>query len=83
MKRENDRTDIATYQRFPKSSLLRFVVEEGRLSLDRNGDKPGRGYYIKKDRESLEIAIKKKAFQRILHHPLDEEELALLKEALS
>ena len=82
MKRENDRTDIATYQRYPKSELLRFVVREGRLLLDPNGELPGRGYYLKKSPESLQLALKKKAFQRILHRPLDEEELSRPKEAL-
>ena len=82
MKRENDRTDIASRKQYPKSQLLRFIVKEGRLLLDPNGELPGRGYYLKKDIASLELALKKKAFQRILHRPLDEEEIARLKEAL-
>lgn len=83
MKRENDRTDIASYVRYPKSMLLRLVVRQGRLTLDLQGNLPGRGFYLKKDLNSLETALKKKAFQRILHRPLNEEELSMLKEALS
>ena len=82
MKIENDRTDIASRKQYPKSQLLRLVVKEGRLLLDPNGELPGRGYYLKKDAASLELALKKKAFQRILHRPLDDEELQRLKEAL-
>lgn len=82
MKRENDRLDIASYQRFPKEMLLRLVVEEGRLIVDPCGKRPGRGYYLKKDASSLELALKKKAFNRILHRPLNEGELASIKEAL-
>ena len=78
MRRENARTDIASRSPFPREELLRFTVKDGCLSLVPGG----RGYYLKKDLASLEAAIKRKAFERILHRPLLEEELTLLKEAI-
>ena len=74
--------DIASFQRFPKEKLLRLVVMEGRLIVDIAGNRSGRGHYLKKDEASLELALKKKAFHRLLHRPLDESELRAIKEAL-
>lgn len=82
MQRTNDRTDIATFGRYPKSELLRLVVKEGRLAVDLQGNLPGRGCYLKKDAASLELALRKKAFNRFLHRPITDEEIERIKEAL-
>ena len=76
------RTDIASRKAYPKQQLLRLVVAAGKLTIDSQGNLPGRGYYLKKDAASLETAIKKKAFERILRRPLSEEELCAIKEAI-
>ena len=78
MRRVNDRMDIASRKPFPQEELLRFRLLDGKLSLSPGG----RGYYLKKDLASLEAAIKRKAFERILRRSLLEEEITLLKEAL-
>ena len=79
MKRENPRQDIVSRQSFPREELVRFVIVLGELRLMESG---GRGRYIHKDRKSLETAIRKHVFERFLHRPLNEAELAALKEAL-
>ena len=79
MKRENPRTDIATRKEFPKSELLRLVLSDGVVLVDKEGRLPGRGYYLKP--ENLDLAIKKRVFLRLLHRELTEEELTRIKEA--
>lgn len=82
MKRENPRMDIASRKCFPKSELLRLVNVDGVVTPDILHQIPGRGAYIRKDVLALEEAKKRKAFERVFHHPLSQEELAAIKEAL-
>ncbi|MBQ9457333.1 MAG: YlxR family protein [Bacilli bacterium] len=77
MQVENPRFDIATRTPYPKAELIRLGVENGRLVLSPKG---GRGFYLHP--KHLDLAIKNKAFQRYLHRPLEEDEIALLQEAL-
>ena len=80
MQIENPRMDFASRQRFPKSEMLRLLRVDGRLVIDRDFNQPGRGYYLHKDGESFLLAKRKKAFERLLHRPLtDEEEKAILE----
>lgn len=55
---------IACYTSFPQEDLIRFTVNGGKIVLDTEGKNDGRGYYLCKKRECLELAIKKKAFNR-------------------
>ena len=82
MKRENPRSDFVTRVRYPKSELLRFVVTPAGLLVDKEGVALGRGFYMKRDLATLQLALKKRAFERILHRSLTHEELASIKEAL-
>ena len=82
MKRENPRTDIASRERFPKEELLRIVLCSSRILVDKEGNLPGRGVYLKKDIASFEKALKRKAFERAFRRSLTEEEIASIKEAL-
>lgn len=82
MKRVNPRTDIASRKPFPKEELLRMVVVSGALTVDKQGNLPGRGYYLRRDMASLEVCLKRHLFERILHRPISEEELLRVKEAL-
>ena len=77
MQVSNPRFDIATRKPYPKEELLRLGVEQGRLVISPKG---GRGFYLHRDH--LDLALKSKAFQRYLHRPLDESEIAMLREAL-
>ena len=82
MKRENPRTDIASRKRFDRVELLRLVKVGSKVLVDKEGNLPGRGVYLKKDLASLELALKKKAFERAFRRPLNEEEISSIKEAL-
>ncbi|MEM1400256.1 MAG: RNA-binding protein [Pseudomonadota bacterium] len=59
------RTCLATRTRLPKERLIRFVVApDGTLTPDLDGKLPGRGLYVRPDREALEKARKKRLFAR-------------------
>ena len=73
----NDRTDIFSRKRYPRETLLRFVVKDEKLILDMQGNLKGRGVYLKKG--SGKDAIKKRAFNHFLHRPLSLEEEKLLE----
>ena len=61
------RTCVVTNERFPKKELLRIVkTPEGEIKPDITGKLNGHGAYIKKDIETLELAIKTKALERHL-----------------
>ena len=67
MRKNPLRMDIVSRKSFPKETLLRFVVIDGDIALDKDHILPGRGCYLFKDKKSLELAIKKRLFQRHLH----------------
>ena len=52
---------IGCHESFDKKSLIRIVKDpEGKISIDFTGKKNGRGAYICKNKECLELAFKKK-----------------------
>lgn len=62
---------IACYTSFPQEELLRFTLQDGRVTADCVGRNDGRGFYLCKKRECLDLAIKKKAFNRICKKDVD------------
>lgn len=57
----------------PKKDLIRVVKNnEGEVSLDPVGKKPGRGAYICKNKECLEKAFKSKRLNKNLETNIDE-----------
>lgn len=62
-----ERTCVVTREKFPKMELLRIIrTPEGNVEIDLTGKKNGRGAYIKKDLNVLELAKKNKALDRHL-----------------
>ncbi len=60
-----ERTCIVTGETLPREKLLRFVLDpQGRVVFDPRGDLPGRGAWLKPDREVLETAVRGKVFAR-------------------
>ena len=61
------RTCVACRQEAGKRALVRVVRDStGRLAVDASGRAPGRGAYLHRDPECLEIARKRKALDRAL-----------------
>lgn len=58
---------VATQEVLPKKELIRVVKNnQGEVFIDEKGKQNGRGAYIKKSHEALELAIKKNALGRAL-----------------
>ena len=75
---------IACYTSFPQEDLLRFTLQDGRVTADQAGRNDGRGFYLCNKSECLELAIKKKAFNRICKKDVDPDTIRqVVEEALS
>lgn len=67
MKKIPMRKCVATQQQAPKKELLRIVrTPEGEVVVDTTGKMNGRGAYLFKSEEAVEIARKKKSLDRAL-----------------
>ena len=65
---------LASGESVPKKDLLRIVrTPEGEVKVDTTGKLNGKGAYIKKSLEALEIAKKKNLLSRALEVNVDEE----------
>ena len=73
MRKEPLRKCLATNEKLAKKDLVRVVRNnEGKVFIDLTGKANGRGAYIKKSLEAIEIAKKRKCFQRALECEVDE-----------
>ena len=69
-----ERTCVVTREKYPKKELLRIVrTPEGNIEVDLTGKKNGRGAYIKKDLEVLNLAKKNKAIEKNLETSLSDD----------
>jgi len=70
------RTCVITKEKLPKKDLIRVVrTPEGNVIIDddKNGKTNGRGAYLKKALEVIELAKKSKALERHLETKIDDE----------
>ena len=73
MKKIPMRRCLATNESFPKKELLRIVrTPEGNVVVDVTGKTNGKGAYISKSMEALELAKKKKVLNRALECEIPE-----------
>jgi hypothetical protein len=67
------RTCVVTKEALPKQELLRIVrTPEGKVVVDETGKLNGRGAYIKKDLEVLELAKKSKVLAKRLECEIED-----------
>ena len=65
---------LATGEQFPKKELLRVVrTPEGNVVVDEKGKANGRGAYISRSIEAVDIAKKKRVFDRELEVAVPDE----------
>ncbi len=65
---------VATFEVLEKKDLLRIVkTPEGEIKVDPSGKMNGRGAYLKKSLEALEIAKKKNSLGRALEQDIPNE----------
>ncbi|MDE6952546.1 MAG: YlxR family protein [Erysipelotrichales bacterium] len=59
---------VATQEQLPKKELIRVVRnKEGQVFVDSTGKMNGRGAYLKRSLEAIELAEKKGALKRALN----------------
>ncbi|MST88406.1 YlxR family protein [Sharpea azabuensis] len=74
MKKVPLRRCVVTNERLPKKELMRIVKnKEGEVFVDPTGKANGRGAYIKKSNEAIDLAIKKKVLNRVLETEIPDE----------
>lgn len=80
MKKVPLRKCVATGEQLPKKELIRIVRnKEGEVSVDPTGKKNGRGAYLKRSLDAIELAKKKKILNRVLEADIPEEVYEELK----
>ncbi len=73
MKKIPMRRCVATMEQFPKKELIRVVrTPNGEVVIDETGKQNGRGAYLKRSMEALQLAKKKKALSRALECEIPE-----------
>ncbi|NBK97373.1 MAG: YlxR family protein [Erysipelotrichia bacterium] len=74
MKKIPLRKCVATQEQLPKKELIRVVrTPEKKVIVDKSGKANGRGAYLKKSLEAIDIAQKKKVLNRALNVEVDEQ----------
>lgn len=64
---------VATGEMRPKKELVRIVrSKEGEVSIDLTGKKSGRGAYLSKDKEAIQIAKKRNILSKQLETQVDD-----------
>ncbi|BDH61181.1 hypothetical protein MTP04_13110 [Lysinibacillus sp. PLM2] len=65
---------VVTGEMLPKKSMLRIVrSKEGEVSVDPTGKKSGRGAYVSKSEDAIELARKKNILERQLEAKIPDE----------
>ena len=78
------RTCVVTKEKYEKKELIRVVKNnEGEVFVDITGKANGRGAYIKKDLEVLELAKKSKALDKHLETTISDEIYEELKNIIN
>ena len=73
MKKIPLRKCVATNERLPKQELVRIVKNnEGKVFIDLTGKANGRGAYLKKSNDAIDICIKKNSLSRALECTIEE-----------
>ena len=74
MKKIPLRKCVVTNERLPKQELIRVVKNnEGKVFIDLTGKANGRGAYLKKSNDALEMAVKKNSLSRALECTIPQE----------
>lgn len=80
MKKIPMRKCVATGESLPKKELIRIVrTPEGNVEIDETGKKNGRGAYLKRSVEAIDLAKKKKALARSLECEIPDDVYEALK----
>lgn len=71
---------VLTHEKLPKKELLRIVIIDNKIVGDLTGKLNGKGCYLKKDKEIIEEARKKKVLNHIFNMDVSDDVYENLKE---
>ena len=75
---------VATNEKLPKNELVRVVKNnEGKVFVDLTGKANGRGAYLKRSNEAIDVAIKKNSLGRALECTIEQEIYEELRKLVS
>ena len=75
---------VATNERLPKNELVRVVKNnEGKVFVDLTGKANGRGAYLKRSNEAIDVAVKKNSLGRALECTIEQEVYDELRKIVS
>ena len=74
---------IVTREMLPKSNLIRVVKTLDGFKIDKTQKAPGRGFWIKKDKDTIILSKKKKVFNRVFHGEVSNEFYEILERAVN
>ena len=78
------RTCVVTKEKYPKKELIRVVRDNtGKVTVDKTGKQNGRGAYLKKDLEVVDIEKKTKNIKKYLEVLIPEEVYEELEKAIN
>lgn len=84
MKKIPLRKCVATQEQLPKKELIRVVrTPEKKVIVDLSGKANGRGAYLKRSIDALELAQKKKVLNRALNVEVDDKIFEELREIIN
>ncbi len=84
MKKIPVRKCVATNEKLPKNELVRVVKNnEGKVFVDLTGKANGRGAYLKKSNDAIDVAIKKNSLGRALECTIEQEVYDELRKIVS
>lgn len=66
---------IACRESKPQDELMRFTFDGSAVIFDEDGHRDGRGFYLCRDANCANDALKRKAFNRVCRQNLDETEI--------
>ena len=73
VKKIPQRTCVITHEKLDKKDLFRVVRnKDGQVFIDESGKMNGRGAYLKKDKEVIELARKNKILERHLEVKIED-----------
>ena len=84
MKKVPLRKCVATNEKLPKQELVRIVKNnEGHVFVDLTGKANGRGAYLKRSGEAIDVAVKKNSLGRALECTIPQEIYDELRKLIS
>ena len=72
MKKIPMRMCVVTREKLPKKDLIRIVKSDNGIVIDLTGKLNGKGCYLKKEIEVIELAKKRKILNSVLETEIDE-----------